>query len=126
MRLGFSCDARLRRFPAWKMAEVLMEHAGLDQLKIARSREMRRCFRQGDKVTVIYFIEAGRLRLKRRTFDGRSLIVGTAPLRWHPDKQTLLTLKQSAAYKNLPQARSVAHQMILLPTRIRTANTSHP
>src|SRR5579864_5515537 len=36
-------------------------------------------FRQGDKVTAIYFIEMGRLRLERRTFDGRSLIVGTTP-----------------------------------------------
>jgi CRP/FNR family transcriptional regulator, dissimilatory nitrate respiration regulator len=33
-------------------------------------------FRQGDKVTAIYFIEAGRLRLERRTFDGRLLILG--------------------------------------------------
>ena len=47
------------------------------RLKGARSREMR--FRQGDKVTAIYFIETGRLRLDRRTFDGRTLIVGTAP-----------------------------------------------
>jgi CRP/FNR family transcriptional regulator, dissimilatory nitrate respiration regulator len=36
-------------------------------------------FRQGDKVTAIYFIETGRLRLERRTFDGRVLIVGTTP-----------------------------------------------
>ena len=36
-------------------------------------------FRQGDKVTAIYFIEAGQLRLERRTFDGRTLIVGTTP-----------------------------------------------
>jgi CRP/FNR family transcriptional regulator, dissimilatory nitrate respiration regulator len=35
-------------------------------------------FRQGDKVAGIYFIEAGRVRLERRTFDGRSLILGTS------------------------------------------------
>jgi CRP-like cAMP-binding protein len=33
-------------------------------------------FRQGDKVHAIYFIEEGRLRLDRRTFDGRSLVFG--------------------------------------------------
>jgi CRP/FNR family transcriptional regulator, dissimilatory nitrate respiration regulator len=36
-------------------------------------------FRQGDKVTAIYFVEEGRLRLERRTFDGRVLILGTTP-----------------------------------------------
>src|SRR5262249_5012802 len=36
-------------------------------------------FRQGDKVRAIYFIEQGRLRLERRTFDGRLLILGTTP-----------------------------------------------
>jgi CRP-like cAMP-binding protein len=36
-------------------------------------------FRQGDKVTAIYFIEEGRLRLERRTFDGRLLFLGTTP-----------------------------------------------
>jgi len=34
-------------------------------------------FRQGEKVTAIYFVEAGRLRLERRTFDGRILVLGT-------------------------------------------------
>jgi CRP-like cAMP-binding protein len=38
--------------------------------------ETKSLFRQGDKVTAIYFIEAGRLRLERRTFDGRLLILG--------------------------------------------------
>jgi CRP-like cAMP-binding protein len=33
--------------------------------------------RQGERVTAIYFVEAGRLRLERQTFDGRSLVVGT-------------------------------------------------
>jgi CRP-like cAMP-binding protein len=36
-------------------------------------------FRQGDKVTAIYFVEVGRLRLERRTFDGRQLVLGTTP-----------------------------------------------
>ena len=36
-------------------------------------------FRQGDKVTAIYFVELGRLQLERRTFDGRPLILGTTP-----------------------------------------------
>lgn len=34
-------------------------------------------FKQGDKVGAIYFVEAGRLRLERRTFDGRLLTLGT-------------------------------------------------
>jgi CRP-like cAMP-binding protein len=34
-------------------------------------------FRQGEKVTAIYFVEAGRLRLDRRTFDGGTLVLGT-------------------------------------------------
>lgn len=34
-------------------------------------------FRQGDEVAAIYFVEAGRLRLERRTFDGRLLVLGT-------------------------------------------------
>jgi CRP-like cAMP-binding protein len=37
-------------------------------------------FRQGDKVTAIYFVEMGCLRLERRTFDGRTLILGTTPV----------------------------------------------
>src|SRR6266700_7854403 len=45
---------------------------GLDQDEVL--------FRQGDKVTAIYFIEARRLRLVRRTFDGRSLVLGTTPV----------------------------------------------
>ncbi len=35
-------------------------------------------FRRGDKTTAVYFVEAGRLRLERRTFDGRLLILYTA------------------------------------------------
>jgi CRP/FNR family transcriptional regulator, dissimilatory nitrate respiration regulator len=51
----------------------------LDERALER-RSLRRneiLFRQGDKVTAIYFIESGRLRLERRTFDGRLLILGT-------------------------------------------------
>jgi CRP-like cAMP-binding protein len=36
-------------------------------------------FGQGDKVAAIYFVDAGRLRLERRTFDGRLLILGITP-----------------------------------------------
>ena len=35
-------------------------------------------FRRGDEAAAIYFVETGRLRLERRTFDGRLLILGTA------------------------------------------------
>ena len=48
----------------------------LERRSLARNEVL---FRQGDRVTAIYFIEKGRLRLERRTFDGRSLIVGTTP-----------------------------------------------
>src|SRR5260221_4099553 len=34
-------------------------------------------------------------------------------------------VRERAFYRNFPQARSVAHQMILLPARIRTPKTSH-
>jgi CRP-like cAMP-binding protein len=53
----------------------------LDQKTLERRSLVKNevLFRQGDKVTAIYFIEAGRLRLERRTFDGRTLIVGTTP-----------------------------------------------
>ena len=52
---------------------------GLDEQRLERRslarNEMQ--FRQGQKVTAIYFVEAGRLRLDRRTIDGRSLVLGT-------------------------------------------------
>jgi CRP-like cAMP-binding protein len=48
----------------------------LEKRSLARNEVL---FRQGDKVTAIYFVEAGRLRLDRRTFDGRSLVLGTTP-----------------------------------------------
>jgi CRP/FNR family transcriptional regulator, dissimilatory nitrate respiration regulator len=51
---------------------------GLDEQTIERRSLARNevLFRQGDKVAAIYFVEAGRLRLERRTFDGRLLILG--------------------------------------------------
>jgi CRP-like cAMP-binding protein len=54
---------------------ALDQHA-LERRSLARNEVL---FRQGDKVTAIYFIEAGRLRLDRRSFDGRTLILGTTP-----------------------------------------------
>jgi CRP-like cAMP-binding protein len=52
----------------------------LDETKLERRSLARNeyLFRQGDKVAAIYFIEHGRLRLDRRTFDGRSLVFGTS------------------------------------------------
>jgi CRP/FNR family transcriptional regulator, dissimilatory nitrate respiration regulator len=52
----------------------------LDENKLER-RSLERnelLFRQGDRVQAIYFIEEGRLRLDRRTFDGRSLVFGAS------------------------------------------------
>jgi CRP-like cAMP-binding protein len=51
---------------------------GFDEQAVERRSLARNevLFRQGDKVTAIYFIESGRLRLERRTFDGRLLILG--------------------------------------------------
>src|SRR5437762_10220847 len=46
----------------------------LERRSLARNEVL---FRQGDKVAAIYFVEAGRLRLERRTFDGRLLVLGT-------------------------------------------------
>jgi CRP-like cAMP-binding protein len=52
----------------------------LDETKLERRSLARNefLFRQGDKVEAIYFIEEGRMRLDRRTFDGRSLVFGTS------------------------------------------------
>jgi CRP-like cAMP-binding protein len=47
-----------------------LDETKLERRSLARSECL---FRQGDKVQAIYFIEEGRLRLDRRTFDGRSL-----------------------------------------------------
>jgi CRP-like cAMP-binding protein len=46
----------------------------LERRALARNEML---FRQGDTITSIYFLEAGRLRLDRRTFDGRTLVLGT-------------------------------------------------
>ena len=48
----------------------------LERRSLARNEYL---FRQGDKVRAIYFIEDGRLRLDRRTFDGRSLVKSHLP-----------------------------------------------
>jgi CRP-like cAMP-binding protein len=52
---------------------------GLDEQTLERRTLARNemLFRQGQKVTAIYLVEVGRLRLERQTFDGRSLVVGT-------------------------------------------------
>jgi CRP/FNR family transcriptional regulator, dissimilatory nitrate respiration regulator len=46
----------------------------LERRSLARNEVL---FRQGQKVAAIYFVQAGRLRLERRTFDGRQLVLGT-------------------------------------------------
>jgi CRP-like cAMP-binding protein len=51
-----------------------LDEETLERRSLARNEAL---FRQGGKVTAIYFVEAGRLRLERQTFDGRSLVVGT-------------------------------------------------
>ena len=63
-----------------KYTQSVREIFSLDETKLER-RSLARSeflFRQGDKVQAIYFIEEGRLRLDRRTFDGRSLVFGTS------------------------------------------------
>jgi CRP-like cAMP-binding protein len=55
---------------------LTLDQQTLERRSLARNEVL---FRQGDKVTAIYFVEAGRLRLDRRTFDGRSLVLGTTP-----------------------------------------------
>ncbi len=55
---------------------LALDQQALERRSLARNEVL---FRQGDKVTAIYFIEVGRLRLERRTFDGRLLILGTTP-----------------------------------------------
>ena len=52
-----------------------LDETNLERRSLARNEFL---FRQGDKVQAIYFIEEGRLRLDRRTFDGRSLVFGTS------------------------------------------------
>src|SRR5438270_10865223 len=53
---------------------LALDQDSLQRRSLARNQLL---FRQGDKVTAIYFIEEGRLRLERRTFDGRLLFLGT-------------------------------------------------
>src|SRR5712692_4957883 len=53
-----------------------LDQAALGRRSLARNEVL---FRQGDKVTAIYFVEAGRLQLERRTFDGHRLVLGTTP-----------------------------------------------
>src|SRR5215813_3254766 len=53
-----------------------LDEQTLETRSLARNEAL---FRQGDKVTAIYFVEARRLRLERRTFDGRLLILGITP-----------------------------------------------
>ena len=55
---------------------LALDQQTLERRSLARNEAL---FRQGDKVAAIYFVEAGRLRLERRTFDGRSLFLGTTP-----------------------------------------------
>jgi len=54
---------------------LLLDETKLERQSLARNELL---FRQGDKVHAIYFIEEGRLRLDRRTFDGQSLVFGTS------------------------------------------------
>ena len=62
-------------------ASVRRNGLGLDQQTLGRRSLDRNevLFRQGEKAAAIYFIEVGRLRLERRTFDGRQLVLGTTP-----------------------------------------------
>ncbi len=55
---------------------LALDQQALERRSLARNEVL---FRQGDKVTAIYFVEMGRLRLERRTFDGRLLVLGTTP-----------------------------------------------
>src|SRR5437899_10434242 len=55
---------------------LALDQQALERRSLDRNETL---FRQGDKVTAIYFIETGRLRLERRTFDGRLLVLGVTP-----------------------------------------------
>ncbi len=54
---------------------LALDERALERRLLARNEIL---FRQGDQASAIFFIEAGRLRLQRHTFDGRSLILGSA------------------------------------------------
>jgi CRP/FNR family transcriptional regulator, dissimilatory nitrate respiration regulator len=58
------------------MSALPLDEQVLERRSLTRNELL---FRQGDKVTAIYFVEEGRLRLERRTFDGRVLILGMTP-----------------------------------------------
>src|SRR4029450_9842587 len=72
-QLMIGCGREQVPFTDAKM--LLLNEAKLEKRTLARHELL---FRQGDKVQAIYFIEEGRLRLDRRTFDGRSLVFGTS------------------------------------------------
>jgi len=55
---------------------LTLDQQVLERRALARNEVL---FRQGDKVTAIYFVELGRLQLERRTVDGRPLVLGTTP-----------------------------------------------
>jgi CRP-like cAMP-binding protein len=62
-----------------------MDRARVPQLAIdtsaTKTRALRRSqtlFRQGDQAAAIFFVESGRLRLERRTSDGRLVVIHTA------------------------------------------------
>jgi CRP/FNR family transcriptional regulator, dissimilatory nitrate respiration regulator len=55
---------------------LALDQQSLERRSLAQNEVL---FRRGDKVTAIYFIEEGRLRLERRTFDGRLLFLGSTP-----------------------------------------------
>jgi CRP-like cAMP-binding protein len=52
-----------------------LDESQLERRSLARGEFL---FKQGEKVRAIYFIEEGRLRLDRHTFDGRALVFGTS------------------------------------------------
>jgi CRP-like cAMP-binding protein len=55
---------------------LTLDQQTLERRSLARNEVL---FRQGGKVTAVYFVETGRLRLERRTFDGRLLVLGITP-----------------------------------------------
>src|SRR5947209_17288542 len=55
---------------------LALDQGSLERRSLARNEVL---FRQGDRVAAIYFIDQGRLRLERRTFDGRLLFLGSTP-----------------------------------------------
>jgi CRP/FNR family transcriptional regulator, dissimilatory nitrate respiration regulator len=58
-----------------KQGMLSFDETKLEGRSLARNEYL---FRQRDQVRAIYFIEDGRFRLDRRTFDGRSLVFGTS------------------------------------------------